>query len=295
MVIPHLNQPAPLARCLESLAAGRRKPDEVIVVDNGSTDPPDAICAAHGARLLCEATPGPGPARSTGAAAATGDVLAFIDADCVADAGWLEVMAARFQEDAGAQVLGGAVRIACVDPARPTALEAYESVFSFRMDLYLRDKGFTGTGNMAMRAEVMGRVGPFAGLGTAEDRDWCHRATAAGVRIEHVPEMVVTHPARAQFSELAAKFDRVSAHDFAALPPGMAPRLRWLTKALALPPSALAELPQIVATDRLSGPRARVLAFAMLVALRTQRGWRMLRLLAGQDPARLTGAWNRPG
>ena len=36
VVIPHLNQPEALARCLASLAVGARQPDEIIVVDNGS-------------------------------------------------------------------------------------------------------------------------------------------------------------------------------------------------------------------------------------------------------------------
>lgn len=294
VVIPHLNQPEPLARCLASLAAGRRRPDEVIVVDNGSAALPQAICAEHGAQLLTEATPGPGPARNAGIAHATGEGLAFIDADCIAHPDWLAVAEARLAEGPP-RVLGGAVFIACADPARPTALEAYESVFSFRMDRYVRDKGFTGTGNLVMRAEVMAAVGPFGGLAVAEDRDWCHRATAAGFALEHVPDMIVHHPARARFAELAVKFDRGAAHDFAQMGRGAGPRLRWLVKALALPPSALAGLPEILTTARIRGPRARTLAFATLLRLRSYRGWRMLRLMAGQDPARLTGRWNRPG
>lgn len=294
VVIPHLNQPEALAHCLASLRNGRRVPDEVIVVDNGSTALPDRICAAYGARLLSEATPGPGPARNAGAAAATGEIVAFIDADCIADRDWLAVMAERFATDPAAQILGGAVHIACGDPGRPTALEAYESVFSFRMDLYLRDKGFTGTGNLGLRAPVLAAVGPFAGLDVAEDRDWCHRATAAGHGIHHVPAMIVLHPARPGFAELAAKHDRALAHDFAAVGAGGVPaRLRWAAKAVALPLSPLAELPQILTTTRLTGPRARLLAFAMLLRVRSHRSWRMLRLLAGQDPAALAGRWNR--
>jgi GT2 family glycosyltransferase len=64
VVIPHLNQPEFLARCLASWAAGVRAPDEEIVVDNDSHTLPEAICAAHRARLLTEAEPGPGQARN---------------------------------------------------------------------------------------------------------------------------------------------------------------------------------------------------------------------------------------
>ena len=91
VVIPHLNQPEYLAKCLASLAAGKRKPDQVIVVDNGSSVLPTEVVRAYpGTLLLQETTPGPGPARNCGVAASDGDVLAFIDADCLADPAWLE-------------------------------------------------------------------------------------------------------------------------------------------------------------------------------------------------------------
>ena len=88
VVILHLNPPEFLARCFASLAAGTRAPYEAIVVDNGSRELPEAVCAAHGARLLSEAEPGPGSARNCGVAASSGELLAFIDADCVAYPGW---------------------------------------------------------------------------------------------------------------------------------------------------------------------------------------------------------------
>ena len=59
--------------------------------------------------------------------------------------------------------------------------------------------------------------------------------------------------------------------------------------------SPLAEVPTILTSDRISGARARVLAFAGLVRIRFYRGRIMLWLLAGGDPDRLTGAWNRDG
>ena len=122
VVIPHLNQPEALGRCLDSLRAGRRQPDEIVVVDNGSRELPTAICAARpGVTLLAEPTPGPGPARNCGVAATTGDVLAFIDADCLADPGWLEAAEAALA-DPSAEILGGDVRIGYVDPARITAI-----------------------------------------------------------------------------------------------------------------------------------------------------------------------------
>ncbi len=292
VVIPHLNQADFLARCLSSLAAGSRRPDEVIVVDNGSDVVPQAICDVWGARLLTEATPGPGPARNCGVRAASGDILAFIDADCLADPGWLDAAAAAMADPA-ATILGGDVRIALTDPARMTMIEAYESVYAYRMDRYITREGFTGTGNLVVRRAVLQDVGPFAGIGVAEDRDWGQRATAKGYHIRFVSQMRAYHPARGSLAELYTKWDRQTAHDYVKACARRGGLLRFAVKALAMAPSALAELPGLLMTDRLTGLRTRWLAFVCLVRVRVHRAKVMGHLLITRDPARLSGAWNR--
>jgi glycosyltransferase involved in cell wall biosynthesis len=286
VVIPHLNQPAALARCLASLAAGARAPDEIFVVDNGSTDlptvPDDAI-------LLKEPTPGPGPARNLGTAQATGDVLAFIDADCLADPAWL---AAAEQAISSHDILGGDVRIAYSDPENLTELEAYESIYAYRMDRYIAREGFTGTGNLVVKSPVLETVGPFAGLGIAEDRDWGQRATAQGLYTTYIPQMRVYHPARTSFAELTLKWDRQIAHDYARAT-GFIGKLKWLLKICALPLSPLYELPRICVSDRLTRMGDRWKALKMLTRIRLYRAWRMAELLVTRNPERLSGKWNR--
>ena len=293
VVIPHLNQPQALARCLASLFAGRRLPDEVFVVDNGSAEMPVAVCAVHPAvRLLAEPTPGPGPARNRGVAESAGAILAFIDADCLADPGWLD-QAETAMADPEAQILGGDVRIARTEPDRLTPLEAYESIYAYRMDRYIAREGFTGTGNLVVRRGVMAAVGPFAGLSVAEDRDWGQRATGSGYAIRYVAAMKVYHPARTRFAELAAKWDRQTAHDFTGARDRPGGRLRFAAKTLAMAASPLAEIPRILASDRVSGPVQRLQAFACLVRIRVYRARIMAGLLLGGDPDRLSGRWNR--
>lgn len=293
VIIPHLNQPGMLTRCLNSLAAGTRAADEVIVVDNGSHELPEAICAAHPTvRLLSEPTPGPGPARNAGVAAATGDILAFIDADCIADPGWIAAIHAAFA-DPSAEILGGDVRIAYEDPTRLTLLEAYESIYAYRMDIYIRRDGFTGTGNLAVRRQVMEAVGPFAGLGVAEDIDWGRRATAVGFRLLYIPAMRVYHPARQNFTELTQKWNRHLGHFFADATARRLGRSRWALRTVVMMASPLGEIPKILVSDRVSGVRARWLAFLGVVRIRLYRARVMAWLLAGGDPEQLTGAWNR--
>ena len=117
---------------------------------------------------------GAGPARNGGAAASRGEILAFIDSDCRADAAWLaEGMRALERCD----IAGGSVEVLVNDPERMTSVEAFERIFAFNMERYVKEKGFVGSGNLFCRRTVFDAVGPF-GTGVSEDVDWSHRATA---------------------------------------------------------------------------------------------------------------------
>lgn len=286
VIIPHLNQPQMLARCLASLKDGTRQADEIIVVDNGSDVLPDV--PAH-VTLLQEMTPGPGPARNLGVTHACGDVLAFIDADCLARFDWLDQAVSAIAQ---ADILGGDVRIAYVDPAKLTVLEAYESIYAYRMERYIAEEGFTGTGNLVVKRAVLDTVGPFAGLEKAEDRDWGQRATGMGIAITYVPQMRVYHPARRTFSELYLKWDRQLAHDYGVISDGTG-KLRWVVKTLAMGLSPLVEVPRIAGSDRVPNVVGKLKAFAGLCRIRLYRLGRMVDLLLRGKPERLAAKWNR--
>lgn len=286
VIIPHLNQPAMLARCLGSLRDGTRQPDEIIVVDNGSDVLPDV--PAH-VTLLQQKTPGPGPARNLGVAHATGDVIAFTDADCLAHFEWLAEAARAI---AKSDILGGDVRIAYVNPRKLSVLEAYESVYGFRMERYITREGFGATANLVVKKSVLETVGPFVGLEKAEDRDWGQRATGMGFDIKFVPKMQIYHPARPSFADLYLKWDRQLAHDYAEVT-DHAGKLRWVVKTLAMGISPLAEISQIAASDRVPRVIDKVKAFAGLCRIRVYRAGRMMDLMLRGRPERLAAKWNR--
>lgn len=95
VVIPALNDAAMLKTALEALAAQTRPADEIVVVDNGSTDDTAAVGRAGGARVVSQPVRGIYPATSTGYDEARGDVIVRIDADSVPPADWLAKIEAR--------------------------------------------------------------------------------------------------------------------------------------------------------------------------------------------------------
>jgi glycosyltransferase involved in cell wall biosynthesis len=90
VVIPVRDDARHLERCLAALRAQTLMPLEVVVVDNGSTDDSAAVALAHGARVVAEPRVGIPAAAATGYDAATGTVIARLDADSVPPADWVQ-------------------------------------------------------------------------------------------------------------------------------------------------------------------------------------------------------------
>ncbi len=297
VVIPHLNQQKSLRRCLRSLMAQTcpRNLFEVVVVDNGSIEPPTEVTGAFdGVRLEHEPSRGPGPARNLGVAVSRGEILAFIDADCTAEKSWLAAIAERFESAREGLILGGDVGIAIEDPQRLTMLEAYECVFAYRQQEYIEKHGFSGTGNLAVRRRDFHAIGPFAGIDQAEDREWGRRARSIGYDIVYVPGMIVYHPARTAFDGLYEKWDRHVLHDFNDWRDAGRGKAAWVRLAGAVALSPVIHAGRILKSSRISGVRARLLAVAALVRIRFYRAGAMLRLVTGESPDAQATSWNRP-
>jgi glycosyltransferase involved in cell wall biosynthesis len=295
VVIPHLNQTEFLERCLHSLSTQASAPPntEIIVVDNGSYETPEAVCTQYPiVRLAKEPKPGPGPARNHGISIARGKLLSFIDADCKAHENWLFALRREFATNPETMIIGGDVRIDPANSKQLTSLEAYESVFAYRQKEYIEKYGFSGTGNLAMRREAYSLVGPFSGIELAEDRDWGRRAIERGFRIKYVSDMIVYHPARKTLAELKSKWDRHISHDYNEKGRGRKGDLQWAARAIAVAASSVVDIHKVIISDRLGSWRERVIASAVLFKIRIYRAIQMLKLTV-PDVVSSYGKWNR--
>src|ERR1035438_4421395 len=81
VVIPAYNAASFLPRCLKSVFAQTLKPEEVIVVDDGSSDNSAALAEELGAKVIRCQNGGPAAARNAGIHSTSSDWIAFLDAD----------------------------------------------------------------------------------------------------------------------------------------------------------------------------------------------------------------------
>ena len=118
-----------LPACLHSLFSQTRPPDEVIVVNNASSDHTAAVAAAiPGVRVVDEPVKGLVVAREAGRRQSTGHVLAYVDADCRAPLQWLERVEQRFERHPAVVAVTRPYRFYDWDFAGRLILRAYDAI-----------------------------------------------------------------------------------------------------------------------------------------------------------------------
>ena len=193
VVVPVRDGALSLPPLLDSLAAQEIDAAryEVIVVDNGSRDGSADVARSHGARVVSEAPPNRSRARNGGASAAHADLLAFIDADCIATPQWLGALIACRGR---APLVAGPVEIETHTP--PNAIERFESAWRFDQEAGVK-QGWAATANLLVERSAFEAIGGFdteyPHIG--EDVDFCVRAGRAGFEIGYCSEAVVRHDA----------------------------------------------------------------------------------------------------
>jgi glycosyltransferase involved in cell wall biosynthesis len=187
---------------------------KIIIVDNKSTDNTKEIVKKYSVKLLEENDiQSSYAARNKGIKYASGDILAFIDSDCIASPKWLLEGVRSFSD--GADLVGGKVEF--YFSKRKTAAEMYDSITNMQIEHNIKERNVAKTANLFVKASLFDEVGMFPHHATSGgDVQWTAMATRAGYKLVYASDAIVKHPART-LKELLKKQYRVGKGKMKAL------------------------------------------------------------------------------
>lgn len=198
-IIPSYNRADLIGETLRSLLAQTLPPHEVIVVDDGSSDGTPDVVAAFGkdVTLICQANAGPGPARNTGVARASGDVIHFMDSDdlCAPE----NYALAEAALNAGADMTYGPwmkTKFAgnVLDPERVAVQQHPIPAGSLMSTLVLLMDWDTVFQPCFFRRDLIDRAGPYrSDMRTGEDIELLYRIACLARAPVHVPDGLVLY------------------------------------------------------------------------------------------------------
>jgi glycosyltransferase involved in cell wall biosynthesis len=184
VVIPAYNREAYLGEAIASVLAQTYPVDEIIVVDDGSTDRTAAIARSYGQPVRCisQENQGTGAARNTGLNAARGSLIALLDSDDLWLERKLERQAAYLQANPGTDLVFCQMRPFVspeIDPAQASKFD-------------LREIAACNAQALLARREAFARAGAFP---TARDLPeffpWFERACDLGLTHHILPEVLL--------------------------------------------------------------------------------------------------------
>lgn len=213
VIIPVHNGGEDLRDCLKALTTCERLPDEIIVVDDGSTDSSEDVASESGGLVLRQEKLrlGPAKARNRGAARAHGDILVFIDADVVVHQDTLRVIEHYFAAHPEIAALFGSYDD---KPAHRSMVSLYKNLqHHFVHHHSKQDASSFWTGAGAIRRDVFLKLGGFNesySRPSIEDIELGLRLKAAGYRVWLCADVQVKHLKRWNLLSLVRSdiFDR---------------------------------------------------------------------------------------
>lgn len=202
IIIPNLHSPI-IDRVLAAVRSQEFDLSQVEILVVG-LDGPGLVRTDELTRFISTDVPvPPAVARNIGARRAKGEILCFLDADCIPHQHWLRTLISRYN-DPEVGIVGGGVSF-------PTSnyWNLADNIANFYPYLSTSPRGTRDqlpSLNLSLRREIWEAVGPFDERyprPAGEDADWTIRAWLSGYTLHFEPQAVVVHyPARSSFRDL---------------------------------------------------------------------------------------------
>lgn len=192
VIIPVYNRETVIGSVIRALLNQNQPPTEIIVVDDGSKDRTAEIVRSYPVRYIIQENKGPASARNRGFKESSGDIIVFIDSDCIArDDLILNLLEGFDSPEVGA--VAGSYDIA--NPENLLARLIHEEIKWRHSRLGKYTRAF-GSYCVAIRRDVLQRAGGFDEsykMACAEDTDLSYRILKMGYKIRFTPDAVVAH------------------------------------------------------------------------------------------------------
>ncbi len=195
-IIPVLNRPLMLCQAVDSVLAQTYRPIEVIIVDDGSTDPTGARARSLAAsspstiRVIQTSNRGPGLARETGRQVAQGEFIQYLDSDDLLSPAKFAVQVAALRKNPDCGIAYAYTRL--IDENGGVLAAPYKWTGRTMPSLFpalLVDRWWN-THTPLFRRSVCDAVGPWSDMRMSEDWEYEARVGALGTRLIHCPEFL---------------------------------------------------------------------------------------------------------
>ncbi len=194
IIIPNYNGGRTIGRCLEAIAALGDDASEVIVIDDASSDNSRDIIRRYPCRLVqLDSHAGASAARNAGARSSRGDVLFFIDSDCLLQEDTLARVRKNIKDQSPDTVIGGTYT---VTPPDTDFFSRFQSAFINYSETKKSSRpDYVATHAMVIRTETFTRIGGLTEkfLPILEDVEFSHRLRRAGYKLLIDRDLQVRH------------------------------------------------------------------------------------------------------
>lgn len=184
--------------------------DEVLLVDNGSTDNSTLMCKKMAEqyptifKVYCYTDKaGSYAARNYGVGLAEGDILVFTDSDTKPDADWIDTIRNRID---GEIVIAGRI---ILDITENGLWENFDNIAHLNSEKNAQ-LSCVATANMAIKKKDFLKVGLFEERFSGGDYEWSMRAAKKGLKVIFIKDAVVHHPTRKTFDQILKKEQRIA-------------------------------------------------------------------------------------